>query len=83
MRRGREDSVVPGEEGRERRNSKRKTDSREERPMILTSIRQTKSEKQNKQDNVCKFHIEFLHRICPPYNIQIDNFIPSYRKKYH
>ena len=55
MRRGTEDWVVPGKEGRERRNSKRKTDSREERPMILTSKRQTKSQKQNKQKIVCFF----------------------------
>jgi hypothetical protein len=67
MRRGRGDCVVPGKEGRERRNSKRKTDSREERPMILTSKRQTKSQKQNIQKNVCNFYIKFFSRICPPY----------------
>jgi hypothetical protein len=82
MRRGREDCGVPGKEGRERRNSKKKTDSREERPMILTSKRQTKSQIPKKQRNVCNFYIKFFSRICPPYNIQRDDFIPSYRKKY-
>ena len=50
--------------------------------MILTSNRQTKSQKPNKQENVCNFYIKFLSRIWPPYNIQIDDSIPTYRKKY-
>ncbi len=49
---------------------KGRRDSREERPMILTSKRQTKFEIENKQGIVCNFNIKFLCPKCPPYNIQ-------------
>ena len=49
---------------------KARKDSREERPMILTSKRQTKSEIENKQGIGSNFNIKFLCSKCPPYNIQ-------------
>jgi hypothetical protein len=52
---------------------KRRRDSREERPMILTTKRQRKANVTNRRENVCNFNIKFFGSKCPPYNIQISN----------
>jgi hypothetical protein len=52
MRRGREDCVMPCKEGRERRNSKRKTDSREEKPFDF-NIKKTDKVSKTKQTENC------------------------------
>ena len=52
--------VWAGKRGSEGRNSKKRKDSREERPMILKAKRQTKSQIGNKQTIVCNFNIKFF-----------------------
>ena len=61
---------------------KSRRDSREERPMILTTKWQTLPQWTNRQNNVCNFNIEFFGPFCPPYNIQNSNFPSGYREKY-
>ena len=68
--------------GGEKEFKKEGETSREERPMILTTKRQTLSKITNRQNYVCKFNIKFFGPICPPYNIQTSKLDSCYREKY-
>ncbi len=58
--------VTRAKEGVRDEIQKGRRDSREERQMILTSIRQITLNIQTRQENVYIFYIKVLSEICPP-----------------